>query len=48
MEMGMVREAKISQEEVNAAADKIRAAGVKPAARSVREAMGRGSMGTIL
>lgn len=44
----MVREAKISQEEVNAAADKIRAAGVKPAARSVREAMGRGSMGTIL
>lgn len=44
----MVREATITQEEVNAAADSIRAAGGKPTARAVREALGRGSMATVL
>lgn len=44
----MVREATITQEEVNAAADSIRGAGNKPTARAVREVLGRGSMATVL
>ena len=44
----MAREATISQEEVNAVADSIRAVGIKPTARTVREGLGRGSMGTVL
>lgn len=44
----MAREATISQEEVNAVADRIRAAGSKPTARAVREALGTGSMATVL
>lgn len=44
----MAREATISQEDVNAAADSIRAAGRKPTARAVREQLGRGSMATVL
>lgn len=44
----MASAAKISQQEVTAAADKIRATGIKPTARSVREALGQGSLGTVL
>ena len=44
----MVREATITQEEVNAVADSIRAAGGKPTARAVREHLGQGSMATVL
>lgn len=44
----MAREATITQEQVNAAADTIRAAGTKPTARAVREALGGGSMATVL
>ncbi|WP_371322842.1 DNA-binding protein [Dechloromonas sp. ZY10] len=44
----MAREATISQEQVNAAADAIRAAGQQPTARAVRDALGTGSMATIL
>lgn len=44
----MGRESVITQEEVNAAADNLRATGVKPTARAVREALGRGSMATVL
>lgn len=44
----MAREATISQEQVNAAADAIRAGGVKPTARAVRESLGAGSMATVL
>ncbi len=44
----MAREATISQEEVNAVADSIRAAGIKPTARTIREGLGRGSMATVL
>lgn len=44
----MAREATITQEQVNAAADSIRAAGTKPTARAVREALGGGSMATVL
>ncbi len=44
----MAREATISQEEVNAVADSIRAVGIKPTARMVRDGLGRGSMGTVL
>lgn len=44
----MAREALITQEQVNAAADTIRAAGQKPTARAVREALGVGSMATVL
>lgn len=44
----MPREATITQEEVNAVADRIRAAGGKPTARGVREELGRGSMATVL
>ena len=44
----MVREATITQEEVNAVADSIRAVGGKPTARAVREQLGQGSMATVL
>ena len=44
----MTREATISQEQVNAAADSIRATGSKPTARAIREALGVGSMATVL
>ena len=44
----MAREATISQEEVNAVADQIRGTGARPTARSVREALGAGSMATVL
>ena len=44
----MAREATITQEAVNAAADRIRAAGGKPTARAVREELGQGSMATVL
>lgn len=44
----MAREATITQEQVNATADAIRAAGTKPTARGIREALGGGSMATVL
>lgn len=44
----MAREATITQEQVNAAADTIRATGTKPTSRAVREALGGGSMATVL
>lgn len=44
----MAREASITQEQVNAAADFIRSAGGKPTARAVREQLGTGSMATVL
>jgi hypothetical protein len=44
----MPREATITQEQVNAAADAIRASGTKPTARAVRETVGGGSMATVL
>lgn len=44
----MAREATITQEEVNAVADEIRATGHKPTARGIREALGSGSMATVL
>lgn len=44
----MAREATITQEQVNAAADAIRATGTKPTARAVRDALGTGSMATVL
>jgi chromosome segregation ATPase len=44
----MARETTLTQEQINAAADAIRAAGGKPTARAVREHIGSGSMATIL
>lgn len=44
----MAREATITQEQVNAAAGAIRASGAKPTARAVRDALGTGSMATVL
>ena len=44
----MAREASITQAEVSAEADRIRASGGKPTARSIREALGTGSMATVL
>ncbi len=44
----MAREATITQEQINAAADAIRASGAKPTARAVREQLGTGSMATVL
>ena len=44
----MAREATITQDQVNAVADSIRASGTKPTARAVREALGIGSMATVL
>ncbi|MBS7350802.1 MAG: DNA-binding protein [Comamonas sp.] len=44
----MGRESVITQEEVNSVADQLRATGAKPTARAVREALGGGSMATVL
>ena len=44
----MAREATITQEQVNAVADAIRASGIKPTARAVRDQLGTGSMATVL
>lgn len=44
----MAREPVITQEQVNAAADALKATGVKPTARAVRDAVGAGSMATVL
>ena len=44
----MAREATITQEQVNEVAGRLRAAGVKPTARAVREELGSGSMATVL
>jgi len=44
----MAREATITQEQVNAAADAIRASGAKPTARAIRDQLGSGSMATVL
>lgn len=44
----MGRESVITQEQVNAVADQLRAGGAKPSARAVREALGGGSMATVL
>lgn len=44
----MVREATITQEQVNAAADAIRAGGAKPTSRAIRDHLGTGSMATVL
>lgn len=44
----VAREPSISQEQVNSAADAIRATGQQPTARAVREALGSGSMATVL
>ncbi len=44
----MARESSINQEQVNAAADAIRASGIKPTARAIRDHLGTGSMATVL
>ena len=44
----MARETTITQEQVNATADTIRAEGQRPTARAVRERIGSGSMATVL
>jgi colicin import membrane protein len=44
----MAREATITQEQLNAAADFIRAGGGKPTARAIRDQLGTGSMATVL
>ena len=44
----MGRESVITQEEVKVVADQLRATGAKPTARAVREALGGGSMATVL
>jgi chromosome segregation ATPase len=44
----MARESSITQEQVNAAADAIRASGAKPTARGIRDQLGTGSMATVL
>ena len=44
----MAREASITKEQVNEVADRLRAGGVKPTARAVREELGSGSMATVL
>lgn len=43
----MARESTITQEQVNAAADGLRAADIKPTVRAVRERLGTGSMATV-
>ena len=43
-----MRKATVTQEEVNAAADRLLASGTKPTARAVHEEIGRGSMATVL
>jgi len=44
----MVREATITQEQVNAAADALRATGTRPTVRAVRERLGSGSNATVM
>ncbi|MNS54387.1 Chromosome partition protein Smc [compost metagenome] len=44
----MAREATITQEQVNAAADALRADGVKPTVRALRERLGSGSTTTVM
>ncbi len=44
----MAREATITQEQVNGAADALRAAGQKPTVRAVRERLGGGSNATVM
>lgn len=44
----MTRESTITQEQVNAVADTLRAGGSKPTARAVRDQLGTGSMATVL
>lgn len=44
----MAREPLITQADVSAVADRIQAAGGKPTARAIREALGVGSMATVL
>lgn len=44
----MAREANITQEQVNAAADALRAAGIKPTVRAVRDKLGTGSNATVM
>lgn len=44
----MPREPKITQEDVNSVADRIAATGKTPGARAVRDALGAGSMATVL
>jgi len=43
----MAREATITQQQVNAAADELRAEGVKPTVRAVRDRLGSGSFATV-
>jgi len=43
----MVREATITQQQVNAAADALRAEGVRPTVRAVRDKLGSGSFATV-
>lgn len=44
----MGRDATITQSEVNAVAERLNAAGAKPTARAIREALGSGSLATVL
>lgn len=44
----MVREANITQEQVNAVADQLRGAGIKPTVRAVRDKLGTGSNATVM
>ena len=44
----MAREPKITQEDVNAVADRLSAGGKTPTVRAIREALGVGSMATVL
>lgn len=44
----MTREATITQEKINAVADALQAAGQKPTTRAVHDAIGSGSMATIV
>lgn len=44
----MAREANITQEQVNAVADQLRGAGIKPTVRAVRDKLGTGSNATVM
>lgn len=44
----MVREANITQEQVNAVADALRGGGIKPTVRAVRDKLGTGSNATVM
>lgn len=44
----MARESTITAEQVATAADQIKSTGLKPTARAIREALGQGSMATVL